>query len=54
MGDFPKAGGVAKAPTSAPIKSGKPSNSEPGAGAGGVAWGGPGKAVGNNDKNKAK
>jgi len=53
MGDFPKAGGVAKAPTSASIKSGKPADVAPG-NLGGVAFGGPGKAVGNNDKNKAR
>lgn len=54
MGDFPKQGGVAKQTPKAPIKSGKPSNGEPGVGAGGVAWGGPGKGVGSNDSNKAK
>lgn len=53
MGDFPKQGGVAKANTAAAIKSDSPKDVPPG-NLGGVAWGGPGKAVGNNDKNKAR
>ena len=53
MGDFPKQGGVAKQTPKPAIKSGTPADVPPG-NLGGVAFGGPGKAVGNNDKNKAK
>lgn len=53
MGDFPKQGGVAKQTPKAPIKSDRPSDVQPG-NTGGVAWGGPGKAVGNNDKHRPR